>query len=629
MYQGASYSSSFKQLGLLENATNASSNAVPNSPDGLVATIESFWTFVLYSSAIRDGAKLFIIGVALESGRILLSMVWASFIESFFITAEFEDKDDTFTWIMFWLSRQPKWNKSRNVRISTFRYGQSGVSDQVPGEEEENNNATPLRRLAYTPTHDKTQYMWYRGSWMCVTRSRSQGDMWNRNGDERLTITMLTLNLSKLDALLLEAKRVYKKDSEGRINIYISDAYNEWTLAGSRPKRPLSSVVLDEGVKEHILADTKDFMANEKWYADRGIPWRRGYLLHGCPGSGKTSLIHSLAGELNLDIYIISLSKKNLDDSSLNEMISKLPSHSLALIEDIDAAFFRGVTREGDSTNMSGKIPDVASTQEPHIQSVTPASGVTLSGLLGAIDGVAAQEGRLLFATTNKYGALDPALVRPGRLDVHIRFKNSGRVQVAELFRNFFPPIHVGRGVTKNMEVDDSNVNIKNDFGLEVSTRSELGSGLGDEESTLVNSPIATPTGFSLSETNGNFKSPSAIYTTDRGSASHIPKLSQREVNRLAHAFSARVPEGEFSMAAIQGLLMQYKTRPYSVIDEVGNWVADERRKRKEREGSVKEEENTKGSDVMNNKTPVNETIKTEETIQSLNLCIWWPLGMI
>ena len=72
----------------------------------------------------------------------------------------------------------------------------------------------------------------------------------------------------------------------------------------------MESIVLEASVKDMIVADCKDFISSEEWYAERGIPYRRGYLLYGVPGSGKTSLIHALAGELGLDIYALSLSAK-------------------------------------------------------------------------------------------------------------------------------------------------------------------------------------------------------------------------------------------------------------------------------------------------------------------------------
>src|SRR6266851_8044284 len=83
-----------------------------------------------------------------------------------------------------------------------------------------------------------------------------------------------------------------------------------------------------------------------------GIPFRRGYLLYGAPGSGKTSIIHSLAGELGLDIYIISLSKTGLDDTALGSLISSLPEQCIAIMEDIDAAFTHGLTRDATGTEL-------------------------------------------------------------------------------------------------------------------------------------------------------------------------------------------------------------------------------------------------------------------------------------
>jgi len=79
--------------------------------------------------------------------------------------------------------------------------------------------------------------------------------------------------------LLLEAKNAWKAAKEEFISIYSSNAKNEWRLITSRPKRPLSSIVLDVGLKEKILDDAKDFLNSKKWYTERGIPFRRGYLL--------------------------------------------------------------------------------------------------------------------------------------------------------------------------------------------------------------------------------------------------------------------------------------------------------------------------------------------------------------
>lgn len=74
-----------------------------------------------------------------------------------------------------------------------------------------------------------------------------------------------------------------------------------------------------------------------------GIPYRRGYLLHGPPGSGKSSFIQALAGELNYDISLLNLSERGLGDDKLNHLLSNVMERSIVLIEDIDAAFNKRV----------------------------------------------------------------------------------------------------------------------------------------------------------------------------------------------------------------------------------------------------------------------------------------------
>lgn len=79
-----------------------------------------------------------------------------------------------------------------------------------------------------------------------------------------------------------------------------------------------------------------------------GIPYRRGYLLHGPPGSGKTSFIQALAGALSYDICVLNLSERGLADDKLFHLLSNVPERSFVLIEDIDAAFNKRVQTSED-----------------------------------------------------------------------------------------------------------------------------------------------------------------------------------------------------------------------------------------------------------------------------------------
>jgi hypothetical protein len=79
---------------------------------------------------------------------------------------------------------------------------------------------------------------------------------------------------------------------------YDSQGCRSWNGKVTRGKRPLASVVLPDGVAASLLADARDFLARRQWYRDRGIAHRRGYLLFGAPGAGKTSLVTALASEL-------------------------------------------------------------------------------------------------------------------------------------------------------------------------------------------------------------------------------------------------------------------------------------------------------------------------------------------
>lgn len=529
-----------EQHSLTQNGPNLTASApasVPTMIDSTpsVAGIGSVLTLLLSFSGLRDWLKLIVLGGALETLRRFASSFWDWVLGKFFLTIHLDNDDVAYDWLMIWLSLQPAWRKAREVQISSKDYGLNrNATVVVPGETDA---AGETRSVAYLPTYNSTHSMIYNRHWMRVTRTRQ--DLGEGCTRESLQISLLARNRDVINQLLREAKEAYTREDQNRVAIYTCDQYNCWHRSASRSKRPMSSIVLDPEIKDMIMEDAKDFMSSETWYADRGIPFRRGYLLYGAPGSGKTSLIHALAGELKLDVYVISLSRRGFDDAKLNEMISDLPPRAIALIEDIDASFTTAVGVRGSNSASS-----VGSGGED-------GCGVTLAGLLGAIDGVAAQEGRLLFATTNHIEVLDPALTRPGRMDVHVEFRLATKWQAKELFKSFFPPVPPSElpAADDHVEYDEQ------DAGSSTC-------------STLVNTPPRSRTSSASNRPK---------FTASGGPIRTTPKLSAEKVEHLAEQFAKAIPEEEVSMAALQGHLMCYKRQPIEAVECAPAWIAKER----------------------------------------------------
>ncbi|KAG5805475.1 hypothetical protein H9Q74_008458 [Fusarium xylarioides] len=181
------------------------------------------------------------------------------------------------------------------------------------------------------------------------------------------------------------------------------------------------------------------------WYAKRSIPYRRGYLLFGPPGTGKSSFSLSIAGELDLDIYVISIPSVN--DQTLKDLFDGLPDRCVVLLEDIDAA---GATRSRD---LRSEDSDSEGDTGPRKKAVT------LSGLLNTLDGVASQEDRILIMTTNHVGKLDEALIRPGRVDFKVEFRLADRETAEQLF--YFVLGHQEQGSLEGDQEWDSDLQIE------------------------------------------------------------------------------------------------------------------------------------------------------------------------
>jgi len=279
------------------------------------------------------------------------------------------------------------------------------------------------------------QYFRYHGCFFRIERRQQPELNLQKVPFENLTITTFFWNKEVLDEALVEAKERQRSHDEEKTSFFISSC-DYWKPFGvPKQKRSLDTVITDAGVKEKILKDVQDFLASEEWYLERGIPYRRGYLLYGPPGSGKSSLIRAIAGEIGYDICIMTLSCKDLTDDALNYLMNSTPENCIILLEDVDAAFKSREVQIKDGNSEDEQSDDKAN----HLAfGGSGCSKVTFRGLLNAIDGVASTEGRLIFITTNYPDKLDPALIRPGRADVKVLVDYPSEDQIEKMFRRFY-----------------------------------------------------------------------------------------------------------------------------------------------------------------------------------------------
>ncbi|EGA83357.1 Bcs1p [Saccharomyces cerevisiae Lalvin QA23] len=349
------------------------------------------------------GGGLMILGTGLAVARSGIIKASRVLYRQMIVDLEIQSKDKSYAWFLTWMAKHPqRVSRHLSVRTNYIQHDNGSVSTKfslVPGP--------------------GNHWIRYKGAFILIKRERSAKMIDIANGSPFETVTLTTLYRDKhlFDDILNEAKDIALKTTEGKTVIYTSFG-PEWRKFGQpKAKRMLPSVILDSGIKEGILDDVYDFMKNGKWYSDRGIPYRRGYLLYGPPGSGKTSFIQALAGELDYNICILNLSENNLTDDRLNHLMNNMPERSILLLEDIDAAF--------NKRSQTGE-------QGFH-------SSVTFSGLLNALDGVTSSEETITFMTTNHPEKLDAAIMRPGRIDYKVFVGNATPYQVEKNVYEILP----------------------------------------------------------------------------------------------------------------------------------------------------------------------------------------------
>ncbi|WXC64335.1 hypothetical protein SNK03_010140 [Fusarium graminearum] len=468
--------------------------------------------------------------------------------------------DEIYNIVMAWVAKQRFSQGSRRFMVNTNINSRSWFL-YCWNDDEDEDESESRKPLQYTPSVG-SHFFWYKGHILLFERHENRDrSPFISSSSEELSISCFGRNPRIIKELLLDAQEQYIKKDEQQTVIYRGSLGSNggdptWQRCLSRASRPISTVILDEKTKSELIEDVTDYLNpnTRRWYSNRGIPYRRGYLLYGPPGTGKSSLSLALAGFFRMRIYMVSLSSILATEENLASLFAELPRRCVVLLEDIDSAGLTHTREEkkGDnSTEIDTVVPVPAAPAQPGAPPTTapmPPGRLSLSGLLNILDGVASQEGRILIMTTNHLEKLDKALIRPGRVDKIVQFGLADDEMSASIFRAIYAPyegedVDVGAAKVKYLDIEEAQKHAA------LAEKTRLG-------------------------------------TLERISA-------------LATKFAAKIPSLEFSPAEIQGLLLKNKRNPEAAIDAIDDWVVETRKERKQKEIEAAEKRRKEEADAI------------------------------
>lgn len=353
-------------------------------------------------SVLRDKAPR--IALALAAGQMAWPLVRTVRTRTrelyrYTVTVPGDDElyDDLHEWV---LSLLPPGEQRALVAWSARRY-RIVSSDEQP--------AMPELRLRYDGAREQSVAVGSHKVAVVVSdETGSKDQMWKPPA-----ITFTASSPVARDALLAEIAAVQRASHARKRKpaFRMLDKWGDWYAIDDLPARGIDSVILAHGQMERLTADMTRFLAAEADYARRGIPWHRGYLFEGPPGTGKTSAALALASHFGMDVSYLPLADVRKDGDLLRN-VSRISPRSVLLLEDADV--FHAATKRDDDAD------------------------VTLSGLLNTLDGVATPHGLVTVLTTNTPDVLDPAVVRAGRIDLTEHFGLADADQAGRLISRYY-----------------------------------------------------------------------------------------------------------------------------------------------------------------------------------------------
>jgi len=355
------------------------------------------------------GLLLMMIGSIGVFLRTLPWRLWGWLIAQTTLTVTVNDDDEAFTWVKEWFLEQEFLKRIRNVDLDSSLRGAEVALIPAPGMH------WFLRgRRPYLVSFHRTE----------DTKGRSQRRV------ESLIFKTFGRDQQIVKEFVAEVVSCQHRKRCTSSYLYLYD--DGWDNVAAYSPRLIDSVLLKPGEKEHLMQDIERFRSSRERYRRLGVPYHRGYLFYGPPGTGKTSLVSALAAKFGMSIYVVNLAEMN--DRTLKKSMNWVPENSVILFEDIDC--MKTATRRRPD---SGKVQQDDDVKTSVAATSAGQGGVSLSGLLNVLDGFSAPENVIYVMTTNDADAIDPALLRPGRIDYKLLLGPASESQKVALYRRFFP----------------------------------------------------------------------------------------------------------------------------------------------------------------------------------------------